>query len=79
MQRKNIYTHICIYTGLPGGSVVKNPPASAGHGFNLWVGKIPGEGNITSLFLPRKFHGQRGLAGLRSHEVAKGSDMTEVT
>ena len=28
----------------PGGSVVKNPPASAGDrgwGFNPWVGKIP--------------------------------------
>ena len=78
MQRKNIYTHICIYTGFPGGSVVKNPLANAGHGFNLWVGKIPGEANSTPLFLPRKFHGQSGLAGLQSHGIAKGSDRTGV-
>ena len=32
--------------GFPGGSVVKNIPANAGDvGFDLWVGKIPGEGN----------------------------------
>ena len=59
--------------------MVKNPPANAGHGFNPWVGKIPAEANRTLLFLPKKFHGQRGLAGLHSHGVAKGPDMTEVT
>ena len=33
-----------LYTnwGFPGGSVVMNPPASAGDtGFDPWVGKIP--------------------------------------
>ena len=39
---------ITFYLGFPGGSVVKNPPASAGDArreFNPWVRKIPGEGN----------------------------------
>ena len=31
-----------VPVGFPGGSVVKNPPASAG---DPWVGKILGEGN----------------------------------
>ena len=49
-----------------GGSVVKNPPADAGD-----VGLIPELGRFpwrrkwqpTPVFLPRKFHGQRNLAG----------------
>ena len=36
--------------GFPGGTVVKNLPANAGdardrHGFNPWVGEIPGSRN----------------------------------
>ena len=36
-----------------------------GHGFDPWVGKIPGgvHGNSTPVFLPGEFHGQRSLAG----------------
>ena len=52
--------------GIPGGSVIKNPPADAGD-----VGSIPGFGKIswrmkqlpTQVFLPGKFRGQRSLAG----------------
>jgi len=37
-----------VSTGFPGGTVVKNLPASAGDardkGFDPWVGKIPGRG-----------------------------------
>ena len=35
--------------GFPGGSVVKNLPASAGDFFTPWVRKIPGEGNGNTL------------------------------
>ena len=51
--------------------VVKNLPANAGgawgHKFNRWVGKIPWrrKWELTPLFLPGKFHGQRSLAGYR--------------
>ena len=53
--------------GFPGGSVVKNLPASAGdvkrHRFDFWVGKIPWsrKWQPTLVFLPEKFHGQRNL------------------
>ena len=47
-------------------------------GFDPWVGKIPWrrKWQLTQVFLPGKFHGQRSLAGYSpwSH---KGSDMTE--
>ena len=51
--------------GLPGGSVVKNPPAMQETQFNPWVGKIPWrrEWQPTPVFLPRKSHGQRSLVG----------------
>ena len=46
----------------PGGSVVKNPPAS---GFNPWVRKIPWgrKWQPTPAFLPGKSHGHWSLAG----------------
>ena len=62
----------------PGGSVVKNPPANAGDsGFSLRVGKIPWrrKWQPTPVFLPRKSHGQRSLAGY-SPWGCKESDMT---
>ena len=51
--------------GLPGGSVVKNPPTKAGD-----VGSIPGSGSFlwrrkwqpTPVLLPREPRGQRSLA-----------------
>ena len=49
------------------GSVVKNPPATAGDaGFNPWVGKIPWrrKKQPTAVFLPRKSHGQKEPGGL---------------
>ena len=47
---------------------------------NPWVGKIPlrGAQQLTSVFLPGKFHGQRSLAGYSSW-LRKESDMTEAT
>ena len=51
--------------GLPGGSVVKNPPAKAGDS-----GSIPGQDDPLEketqplpVSLPGKIHGQRSLAG----------------
>ena len=54
-----------------GGSVVKNPPASAGDtedlGSVLGSGRSSGGGNrqLTPVLLPGKSHGQRSLVGLR--------------
>ena len=48
----------------PGGSAVKNLPANAGDaGLIPGLGRSPGEGNTTAVFLPGKSHGQRSLAG----------------
>ena len=53
---------------LPGGSVVKNPPAVqeiAGDSGSVLVGKIPWrrEWQPTPVFLPGEPHGQRNLMG----------------
>ena len=58
---------ICHY-GFPGGSVVKNLPASLPARrlrCDPWVRKIPwrGKWQPTPIFLPGKSHGQRSLAG----------------
>ena len=49
-----------------------------GPGFDPWVGKTPWrrEWQPTPVFLPREFHGQRGLAGYSPWDH-KESDMTE--
>ena len=69
--------------GLPGGAVVKNPPANAGHARD--VGLIPlawedssggGEWQSTPVFLSGKSPRQRGLAG-HSPWGRKESDTTE--
>ena len=52
--------------GLPGGSVGKNPPASAGDmGLVPGLGKFPGEGNDNPFQYSclEKSHGQRSLEG----------------
>ena len=48
--------------------MVKNPHGrqeTKEHGFDFWVRKIPWKRKwqSTSVFLPRKSHGQRGLVG----------------
>ena len=59
---------LTMHTGLPGGSVVKNPPANArdtgDNIFNPWVGKMPWrrKWQPTTVFLPGKSHGQMSLA-----------------
>ena len=41
----NINTHLWFCMGFPSGSMVKNPPASAGYGFILGLGRSPGGGH----------------------------------
>ena len=51
--------------GFPGGSAVKNPPASAGDTGSItgW-GRFPGEGTgVATRFPPGKFHRQKSLVG----------------
>ena len=65
------------FAGLPGGSVVKNPPANAGDARDTslipGLERPPGVGNGSPLqvFWPEKFHGQRSLGGSTVHGVAK--------
>ena len=54
---------VCIWAGFPGGSVVKNLPASAED-----TDSIPGLGRsleieLTAVFLPRESHRQRSMGG----------------
>ena len=57
-----------MLVGIPGGAVVKSPPARAGDardaGSVLGLGRSPG-GDLqpTPVFLPGKFHRQRSLVG----------------
>ena len=70
------------HPGFPGGSVVKNPPASAGDIRN--VGLTPGSKKMpwrrkwqpTPVFLPGKSHGQKSLTGYNPWGH-KESDTTE--
>ena len=66
----HVKTQVCS-TCSPGGSVVKNPPASAGDTGSIpGSGRPSGEGNGNSLNLPGKFHGQKNLA-ISVYGVAK--------
>ena len=72
-----------VTIGLPGGSVVKNPPANAGDmGLIPGWGRSPGEDPLEKewepvpVFLPGKSAGQRSLVGY-IHRVAKESGMTK--
>ena len=61
--------------GFPGGSVVKN--TSANSGFNLWVGKFPGEENDNPLQDSCPGNPMdRGAWQATAHVVTKESDMT---
>ena len=62
----------CTYAGFLGCSVGKESTSNAGDclpcrrpGFSLWFGKTPWrrEWQLTSVFLPGKFHGQRSSVG----------------
>ena len=70
------------YLGFPGGSVVKNPLASAGAtgdtGSVPGSGRSPGEGNgnLLPVFLSRKSHGLSSLVGY-TPQGHKESDITK--
>ena len=50
--------------GFPGGSEGKTSACDAGDpGLILGLGRSPGEGNGTPIFLPGESHGQRSLVG----------------
>ena len=76
------YIHIIIKVtgGLPGGSLVKNPPANAprlGSMISGWGRSSGGgNGNLLQCSCLEKSHGQRSLVGCRPWGH-KGSDMTE--
>ena len=64
-KKTNLDLNVNIRKGFPGGSVVNNLPVKAGD-----AGSIPGSGRsrrrkwqLTPVFLPGKFHGQRSVAG----------------
>ena len=64
--------NIDIGGGFSDGLVVKNLPACRGCGFDLWVGKIPGEGNGNPLQYSCLGNPMdRGAWGAAVHEVAK--------
>ena len=64
--------------GFPGGAVLNNPADSEASRVDPWVGKIPRrrKRQPISVSLPRKFHGQKSVAG-SSPCVAEESDITE--
>ena len=67
-----------LLKGLPGGAVVKNPPANAGDmGSIPESGRSPREGNGDPVFLPGKSHGWRSLwGGAAIHEVTEELNTT---
>ena len=57
---------VLVLVGLPGGTVAKNPPANARdagsvHGSESFPQRRKWQ--LTPVFLPGKFHGQRSLVG----------------
>ena len=64
--------------GFPGGSVVKNPLATAGDARDPGLGRCPeeGNGNLLQCSCLEKVHGQRSLVG-NSPWGRKESDTTE--
>ena len=72
--RHNWATNTLHFGGSPGGTVVKNPPASAGDArntFDQWVGKIPWRKiwHPTPVFLPGKM--DRGAWWAIVHGITK--------
>ena len=62
--RKSFCLTLMSLLGFPGGSVLKKPSANAGNfGSIPWLGRSPGGGQPTPVFLPGKSPRQRSLAG----------------
>ena len=63
-----VWVSLTLLRGFQAGSVVENLPANAGDRrckCSPWAGKMPcrGKRQLTPVFLPGKFHGQRSLVG----------------
>ena len=73
-----LWSKISALNSFPGGSVVKNPPASAGDMGSLpGSGRSPGEGNGThSSILAWEILWTEELGGLQAMWVTQKSDMT---
>ena len=70
---------MCKRVSLPGGSVLNNLPFQCRRcRFHPWAGKVPWrrKWQPTPVFLPGKYHGQRGLAGC-SRWGLKEMDLTK--
>ena len=82
-KKKRKRKSLINYTnGFPGGSVVKNPPASAGDAGSIsWSGRFPGEGNGNPLqYSCLKNPMDRGEALQATvHGIAKETDRTYMT
>ena len=67
------------FLGFPGGTVVENPPVSAGDmGLIPELGRSPGEGNGNPLqYSYRENSMARGAWRATIHGIAKESDMTQ--
>ena len=75
-QGLTLYSNSLSLT-FPVGSVVKNPPASAGDTVSiLGLGRSPGEGTSNPVFLCRKTHGQSSLVSYspQGHKTHKKSE-----
>ena len=62
--------------GFPGGASGEEPALQCrrlGHGFNLWIGKMPWRRawHPTLVFLPGESHGQRSLVAYRVHRLQR--------
>ena len=71
-------TYVHIHRASLVAQTVKNTPVMQEAQVQSWAGKIPWrrEWQLTLIFLPREFHGQRSLAGY-SPCASKQLDMTE--
>ena len=67
--------------GFPGGASGKEPTCQSRRhkrcGFDPWVGRSPGRGQPSPVFLPGESHGQRSLVGYSPRDC-KQSDTTEL-
>ena len=67
--------------GVPGGSMVKNLPVSAGDTVSIpkWGRSLDNEVATHSVFLPKEFHGQGSLMGcsLWDHKNSRHDLVTE--
>ena len=81
----SVNVDVVISRGFPGGSVVKNPPANADNAGD--AGSIPGLGRSlwrrkwqpTRVFLPRRSHRQRTLAGYSPSVTKSHTQMSRHT